>query len=213
MSRSRSTRTPHGGSPTGAIEASTAPVGVVSERVSRAGKPHEVGHQRGGMRRPRPPVAGGKRIRPRGPRASRGPRAAPRPGTRARSAARRPGASTTPIRLPFASSDRLGEHRDRADLADRERVARVAHAVARRLEALAELEVHLRRMQVGADEAALALEVDAAQAAPAASGPSRTVPAEDLRGRRTSRTGPCPSAGGPGGWRRSALVSCCAAAA
>jgi hypothetical protein len=37
-SRSRSTRTPHGGSPTGAIDASTMPVGVFSERVTRAGK-------------------------------------------------------------------------------------------------------------------------------------------------------------------------------
>jgi hypothetical protein len=46
--------------------------------------------------------------------------------------------------VPLRIDDRLRQHRHRADLPDGERFARVAHPVARGLEALAKLEIHLR---------------------------------------------------------------------
>ena len=92
MSRSRSTSTPQGGSPTGAIDASTAPGGRRLRARQARGESHEVGHQRGGMQRgPGRRWPAGTGSGPSGPRASSGLRAAPRPGTPARSAARTPG--------------------------------------------------------------------------------------------------------------------------
>ena len=106
-------------------------------------------------RGPAPPVAGGKRIRP-----LRGPRASTRTSRRASSwnsrtiGCHETSASTTPIRLPFASTTGTARTATAPSSPAPNGLALVAHAVAGGLEALPELEVDLRRVQVGPDEAA-----------------------------------------------------------
>src|SRR5262249_5573608 len=75
--------------------------------------------------------------------------------------------------------DGLREHGDRAEADDREGASLVAHAGARRFEALAELEIDVRRPDVRADEAAAAVQIDAAQRGEL--GLAREGGAEDLR--------------------------------
>jgi hypothetical protein len=103
MSRSRSTSTPQGGSPTGAIDARTAPAGVFSERVRRAGKRTKSATRVEGWLARAPEVAGGNRIRPeRSTSVARASRRASSWNSRT-IGCQDTRASTTPIRVPRSS--------------------------------------------------------------------------------------------------------------
>ena len=120
MSRSRSTSTPQGGSPTGAIDASTAPDG---RRLATASAGPESGRSprpaSTDARAPRPAGPGERGSCPGGPRASPAPPAAPRPGIPARWAARTRGPRRPRCASPFSSGDRLRQDRHRSELRPR----------------------------------------------------------------------------------------------
>ena len=121
-----------------------------------------------------------------------------------------PSASTTPIRCPFPSVDGGREHGDDSDPGNAEGLSGVADAVPRRLEALAELEVHLRGVQVGTHEAARALRGSRPAARRGRSGPGGRRPGS--RPLRPMPKGSFPVSCTARRMASAALVSCCPAA-